>query len=630
MLKIRSKILKATIIFLCILLFSACIELFFFNYHAIRYADTLELDSQTMLANSTGFKMDGDELVPLADNAAITYQFKDNYYSKIVIEYASTADNAITMNLGSFDTTGKETQVAVTDTYNHQLTRAITNLGMHMHSISIVFPTQSISVTRIYLVNEIQFNAFRYIFMVVTGMLLAFFIFSRKILAERVELAFLITALAVGILMIILIPLRNPVTWDDDTHFRRIYEQSFVSEIKWTQAAYDYDQRLVPAANTIEEKEDVIKLLNSKNEFENPVVTKEKSFFIPYSLRCYIPQSAMLSLSRVLNLNFNVSQSLARIGGYLFYMLMIYIAIYMAKFGKRIIAAIALMPTPLFMAANFSYDQVVISLVILAFVVFSVEYFDHEHKLSLKNTAVFLFAILLASFTKAVYIPLILLLFLLPKEKFASGKSMTLFRIGIFGIFLAVMATFVLPTGMNPSTTGDLRGGSTSVAGQLHFILNDPLFYTRLLLKSIWDTLGSYFLGSSSYVNFAYLGMSSNNSSYISIFVILFALFTDAGKDDKYVFRKSSKLYIYAIIFSIMCLIWTALYIAFTPVGASQIAGVQSRYYIPLAVPLLCMLRTSKIETGINPLTLNRIILAGCAFINLISIYDYILKPFNF
>lgn len=630
MLKIRSKILKAAIIFLCVLIFSACLELFFFNYHAIRYADTLELDSQTMLANSTGFKMEGDDLVPLADNAVISYKFKDHYYSKIVIEYTSTDDNILTMNLDSFDNTGNNTQVAVTDTYNHQLTRAVTNLNTYMHSISIVFPTQSISVSRIYLVNEIQFNAFRYIFMVVTGLLLAFFIFSRKILAERIELAFLITALAVGILMIILIPLRNPVTWDDDTHFRTVYEQSFVSEIKWTQAAYDYENRLVPAANTMEEKEDVIKLLNSENEFENPVVTKEKSLFIPYLFRCYIPQSAMLSFSRVLNLSFNASQSLSRIGGYLFYVAMIYIAIYMAKFGKRIIAAIALMPTPLFMAANFSYDQVVISLVILAFVVFGIEYFDHDHKLSLKNTAIFLFAILLASFTKAVYIPLILLLFLLPKEKFTSRRSMILFRVGICGIFLAVMATFVLPAGLNQASSGDMRGGSTSVTGQLHFILSDPIFYTRLLLKSIWDTLGSYFLGSSSYVNFAYLGVSSNNSSYISIFVILFALFTDAGKDDKYVFRKSSKLFIYAVIFSIMCLIWTALYLSFTPVGASQIAGVQSRYYIPLVVPLLFMLRTSKIETKINPLTLNRIILAGCAFITLISIYDFVLKPFNF
>ena len=627
---IRSKIIRASVIVLGILLLSACFELFFFNYHAVRYGGKLEMDSQTMLQNSTGFIIEGDTLVPVQDKAAVSYKFANNYYSKMIIEYKSADDNVMNISFNSFDSAGNDTVTQVTDTYNHQLTRAVTYIGQYVHGINIVFPTASISVDHIYLENQIQFNIFRYLFMVVTGLLFAFILFSRKVMAERIELAFLITALSIGILMIILIPLENPVTWDDETHFQRIYEQSFLSEVTWTKAAYDYENRLVPTANTIEEKEDVIKLLNSENDFTNPVQTKAKSNFIPYSLRCYIPQSAMTALSRGLNLSFNATQSMARLGGFLFYVLTIYAAISIAKFGKRIIAAIALMPTPLFIAANFSYDQVVTAFVILAFVVFTVEYFDREHKISLKNTSIFLAAMIIACCTKAVYVPLVLLLLLLPEEKFTSKKNMYWFRIGILGVFLAIMATFVLPTVINPSSTGDLRGGDTSVAGQLHFILSDPLFYTKLLLTSIWDNLGAFFLGSSSYVNFAYLGVGQGNTGYIATSVILLALFTDARKDDKYIFKRSTKISIYIILFCLICLIWTALYIAFTPVGSAEILGVQSRYYIPLAVPLLFMLRSSKIETSINPVILNRIVFAGCAFIGLFTIYDFILKPFNF
>jgi len=112
--------------------------------------------------------------------------------------------------------------------------------------------------------------------------------------------------------------------------------------------------------------------------------------------------------------------------------------------------------------------------------------------------------------------------------------------------------------------------------------------------------------------------------------VILLALFTDAGKDDTYIFKRSSKICIYFLLFTTICLVWTALYIAFTPVGAAEILGVQSRYYIPLAVPLMFMLRNPKIASNISPIILNRIVFAGCTFIGLYSIYGLILKPFNF
>jgi uncharacterized membrane protein len=207
---------------------------------------------------------------------------------------------------------------------------------------------------------------------------------------------------------------------------------------------------------------------------------------------------------------------------------------------------------------------------------------------------------------------------------------MYLFRVGIIAIFVTIMATFVLPTVMNPASTGDLRGGDTSVSGQLHFILGDPLFYSRLLFKSIWDSLGSYLLGNSTLVNFAYLGISNNNAAYAAICVILFTIFTDSVRDDKYSFKPAAKIFIVTIIFSIICLVWTALYLSFTPVGANQIFGVQSRYYLPLLVPILYMIRSTRIETKISPLVLNRIVFAGCSLIALFTIYDFILKPFNF
>ena len=43
-----------------------------------------------------------------------------------------------------------------------------------------------------------------------------------------------------------------------------------------------------------------------------------------------------------------------------------------------------------------------------------------------------------------------------------------------------------------------------------------------------------------------------------------------------------TKLGVWGLIFIIVVLIWTAMYLAFTPVGQKAIVGVQARYYLPI------------------------------------------------
>jgi uncharacterized membrane protein len=629
----RSKICKAALIFLSILLLSACIELFFFNYHAIRYRDNSKvvLESGQLLAGSKGFKQSGTSLVSTTENASVFFIIPNSYYSKLVIEYVSTGDSTYTINYSGTDTNGQAMTRSTQDSYDHRLSKAITNVNENISGINIVFASNDIKIQSISLTNEIQFNVLRYVFMVISGILIAFVFLSKKIMAERIEIAFLITALMLGSFMIILMPLKNPVTWDDDTHFAKIYEQSYTGEIEWTQGAYNYEHRMVPQANTIEEKAAVTQLLNNEDNNGDIISKSDKSLYIPYNYLSYLPQSITMFLARSLHMNFTSVLTASRMGGLLFYSLIVCAAISIAKFGKRIISVAALMPTPLFMASNFSYDPFLIALMFLAFAVFTVEYFDWEHKLKLKNTAIFLAAIILGSCTKAVYIPLILIALLFPSQKFESKKSMYLFRAGILAVFFTILSTFVLPAILNPSLSGDLRGGDTSISGQLHFILQDPVFYAKLLFGSIWNSLGAYFCGTGTYTNFAYLGQQSLSiCTYLTVIVLLFAAFTDVRKNDRFAFSRSSKIFILALVFSVICLIWTALYLAFTPVGSSSIAGVQSRYYLPLVVPLLFLLRNTKIETSISEINLNRFVFSSNLFILFFTIYQLVLKPYNF
>lgn len=621
----RKPILKFVAVALVILLVSACIELVVFNYHAIRYKDSrVELNSEELVAEASDFMVSEGTMIPTADGASIRFFVPEGYYTKLIIHYEAT-DNAIfTINM----TLKNSAEHVITDNYDYRFNTSVTNIADHISGINLSFPTQGIKISNITVLNKINFNVMRFLFMVTIGALFGFVLFSKKIILAKPEVAFAVIAFSIGALMMILLPFMIPTVWDDDTHFQRIYEQSFFDEVKWSKAFSDFRYMNLPATNTIEEKEAVMTYLNSENDFDNPVLTSQKSPYIPYQYLTYLPQSLMLALARMLDLSYYSSQVLSRMGGLLFYIVCVYFAIRISKIGKRIIAVLALMPTPLLLSVNYSYDPYIISLLFLTFAVFTDEYFEKDRKINLKKTAIFLTATILACLPKAVYIPMILVLLLLPESKFYSKKNMYLFRVGVIAIFLTIMATFVIPSVLSPSAAGDVRGGDTSVSGQIAFILHNPFNYAKLLFFSIWDTLGSHLFGHMTFL--AFLGWGPSNANYFALFIMMFAVMTDSVKSDKFKFKWSARLFIFMLVFSIICLIWTAMYISFTPVGLEQINGVQPRYYIPLLVPLLFMLRPTKIETVIKQDILNRIAFSTSILILALSIYDCILKPFNF
>ena len=76
-------------------------------------------------------------------------------------------------------------------------------------------------------------------------------------------------------------------------------------------------------------------------------------------------------------------------------------------------------------------------------------------------------------------------------------------------------------------------------------------------------------------------------------------------------------------------MIWSALYLDFTEVGRTTIAGVQGRYYLPLLFPLFSMFLPVKLRTLWNERKYDLAVFAVIACIEFKTIYDCVLVPFN-
>ena len=206
-------------------------------------------------------------------------------------------------------------------------------------------------------------------------------------------------------------------------------------------------------------------------------------------------------------------------------------------------------------------------------------------------------------------------------------------KAGIIAVFLVLMSTFVLPAIISPSEEGDLRGGTTSHAGQLGAIFANPVGYAGLLLSTMWEYLFDFGIGTPSLDFMAYLG-SGSLTIPIAIYLVTLTLTSEntvyVQNDRKeWISEGMSPLFkgvLYFLVFGVMCLIWTSMYLSYTEVGKTVMAGVQGRYYIPLLFPVLFALSLNKVYVSWNKVRYSMICSLVSAFIIFYSIWEILIS----
>ena len=157
---------------------------------------------------------------------------------------------------------------------------------------------------------------------------------------------------------------------------------------------------------------------------------------------------------------------------------------------------------------------------------------------------------------------------------------------------------FLVVTLNATETVGDLRGGNTvNSAEQFTYIFQHPVEYSKVLINYLLDYLSL----ATACIYTSGLGFFGIAQDF-GIFIILAILATivDKNKYDIYTSRgviKIANIIIFAIT---ICMIATALYISFTPVGHETINGCQPRYIVPLLFPLLATIGPKKITFNLT------------------------------
>lgn len=627
----KNNVLKTSLIFVVLVIISLVFSFIIYNKDVLflNKNERKIIDLSLNESKYTGFNHSNDFLSSDGDLNEISFDYK-GYINKLVIEYETDNNFSFVLNYNSKNYFNNSYNKTINESFTTKLNKSYTVFKDKVDGFNIKFEgNNSFVIKSIKVDNTLSFNRFLFIFIFASiGVVTILYLyFKNNLFSGKIEKLFLSIVFIIGGLFILLQPHTTSFSWDDQIHFSSIYRIFELDGLTEWKESYHTMTEIAPfsdSINTVEERN----LQNDYLESNNKVVkTESNSRLISYNQIGYIVPGFVLKICSMIGISTVVTVILTKFSMLSVYGIIMYFAIKVSPYGKRIIAIFGLIPTVLFLSTQFSYDPPIIASMCLFVAEFLSVMCNKKKKIDLKVCLILLISIIVASFIKAVYIPLILLCLLIPKDNFLNDKQRKNFKIGVILIFIMIVITFVVPAVTTSDAIGDFRGGNTNSSEQLHMILKNPLGYANLLKDTAGALLADRTISSFALYNYSYVKNVLNTPSYTNIYFIIllllvFVILTDSYNDKKIKNEKLIKIFNCFIIIGIIILIWTALYIAFTPVGEMTINGVQSRYFLPLIIPfVLINLSNNKIKSDYNIITYDSVIMGIMSLTLLYSLY---------
>jgi len=429
-------------------------------------------------------------------------------------------------------------------------------------------------------------------------------------------------AIVVGLIMVFLMPpFQVP---DENAHFYKSWEvaggQFYCS---------DDDEKLNEIPKEAEKLPAALSLLKTKDtklgKFDYIKVKKDITGKVDYSKKeagrgvlCgaipigFIPQSTALKIGETLRLPQSINFYLGRIFNLFTSISLIYLAIKIIPYGKKILMLVGLLPMTIQQLASFSYDAIHIGLILL-FIAYILKLCSKKDTKINKKEIVVLFCLSLLGFNiKFGYFILSFLILLLPSSKFKNKKKYTLFVLSFilanliffFLCYLFFKAPPIWPDGI-------------LVNEQISFVLHYPWEFLSTVINSLNRRSYSLLMGIIGIQGLPYPGL---------FYVLAFSgiIFFTCKEKEKVFLSLQQRLLLFLVFLANVLFIFLALYLIWTPVGSDEVNGVQGRYLLSILPLLIFSFYKLKVKKKI----LNCIFI-GFIIIGFIGVFLFLLEEYH-
>lgn len=430
---------------------------------------------------------------------------------------------------------------------------------------------------------------------------------NKKISIEKI---YFIVALIVGIATVLLTPLFYGK--DEKSHWARAYEISsgeILSGLKDGRPVSTFSKSIFDIET---DRNFVDSLNNTKIKYNNKEkIDIDMQYMSVYSPVSYLPHSIGITISKIFSNNPAVWAYSARLMNALTAITLLYFAIKLIPFGKKIIFTIGLLPTMINGFSTLSIDGFLVATTILMISYILHIIYDKERKMNKKDYIVLALLSSIISLSKLVYLPFLFLLLLLISKKDPKKNKIAIIGIIVTGILLNILWGNIAFEYLS-------AGQGLNSKYYILETLKHPFQFIQKFIYTWYINIGKYindlFGGNNAWFGSIIEDATIIPIAYISVMLTL-SIF---DQESKIKLNKYSIFIILGIILCTIVLISTSLYISCTPVGFPYFVGIQGRYFLPLLLPIGILLNNINCIKKININT--NFILSLIIFISFINI----------
>jgi uncharacterized membrane protein len=308
-----------------------------------------------------------------------------------------------------------------------------------------------------------------------------------------------------------------------------------------------------------------------------------------YSPVPYLPAAAGVVAGNQLGLSALALCYLGRIGNLFAWLLLVAFAVRATPVYKWLFVALALLPMSLFEAASLSADAVTNGLAFLTIALFFKCAFDSRTVVGRKEILMLAGATALLSLSKNAYFLATGLFLLIPIAKLGSRRRQTTVFALLVGVNLLALWAHL------GDTAGNLRLLETRLSPypdsdhvrQLQFIFADIPGYLEMLARTAshqFRALSWQFIGIFGWLDAPLPGVLV----LVGFCLLAFCGLFESRQDVELRYRDKLILASYAI--GTSALVATMVYMSWSSVGATEVEGLQGRYFIPVAPAFFALL----------------------------------------
>jgi uncharacterized membrane protein len=450
---------------------------------------------------------------------------------------------------------------------------------------------------------------------------------------------YVVTVLFWGVLYsLVFIPFTAP---DEYAHFSTAYRisnvllgQEAVNEEGLVLVRED-DARTLSISLDAEAYEDVYSRFFEKNENQEQMGYGYAAMEV--ANHAYIPQAIGITIGRICSLGQIPTIYLGRLCNLLFFVLCGYLAICLAPFGKLAFFGVSVLPMTLELVSSLSYDSFAIALAML-FTAYVMHLIWKVPKVGGKQLLILGILLALLAPCKMVYIPLALLCFLIPQDKFGSKKR---FWIGA-ALVAVMMAGGILLVNLDKilvyvQETEETVDWADAAAGySISYVMSHPLQVLGVLGRTIIQkgpTYVSTMLGGT--LGWLEYRINPVITVFLTVWTILTGLFcmeTERMGTAGFLpsLPKKHKLLSWFICLLVLVLTLLIMLLSWTPLSSLVVEGVQGRYFLPILPLALMTLPNGYVRvgggspgsaTGYQAEQIERILVTGYAIANGFVLY---------